>query len=93
MIYKSKKEIKEILEKIFNSQPSISYEKLRNKVLEGYMYTIKSNGFLITTGKGGILEYLNICEKNNIDPKIVGNSIKINLKEDITLNQIEVTSI
>jgi hypothetical protein len=84
----TKEKVMEVLSKVFSlDKVNITYKDLRNKVLDGYAYTIKSQRGKLMTGEGGILNYLDESEKQEIDPWMAGNLITI---EGKTLNEIKI---
>lgn len=87
----TKERLMEVLSKVFNSDSieKVTYDTLRDKVLDGYgyAYTINSQFGKLMTGKGGIINYLDESEKQGIDPWMVGNLITV---EGKTLNEVKI---
>lgn len=85
----SREEIESAISSIFgnNIQDVVTYDKLREKVLDGYAYRIKNPRATLMTGKGGVLNYLDISEEQGIDPWMAGNLITV---EDKTLNELKI---
>jgi hypothetical protein len=84
----TKEQIKEYFNEIFNKESTISYQKLRSKVLDGYAYNISGGIFKMYTGSGGALEYLKAAQESGLPAYDAGNNITV---EGITLNDLKVT--
>ena len=78
----TKEEIEEALKELF---PDMTYQELRDKILDGYWYKImppdlteshkESRAIAMNTGKGGVLMVLDNCEKLHIPAGIIAKDI------------------
>jgi len=92
------KKIEEEIAKMFwKDTPVITYEELRAKILPGYMYSIDSKedpdsnvrATRIRAGQGGILLYLDECEKTGWPAGFYQKSITVWIdNQPYTLDQV-----
>lgn len=75
-------DIEKAIGEFFQNKTDITYAQLRAKVLSGYMYKIAfgsskpgDRSMNINTGQGGILLYVDACEKKGIPAWCIAESI------------------
>lgn len=63
--------IRETIKKFFeirNAACKITYDDVRDRILPGYMYKVTSDKSFCITGNGGILIFIDACQKQGISP-------------------------
>jgi hypothetical protein len=72
-------------------------EKIKEKILDGYMYQIGTEfkDTKVLTGKGGVLQYIDACVEMGVPPRIIEDSIMVNTDEQgmVKLSRVQVTKI